>query len=151
MAEHLTAIKIRDEPGEDVEEVCARIEAGYKALENASGEGYNYMPNEFPKQILAVLRTSSVGRFNKVFADEYNKVISDAARSEVMPVWPEVPVLLRLARNWYVAIKDDLKHSGWNVSKKQQSKALTAGGEPGGKDSNSNSNSSTTFVASYLL
>ena len=146
VAEHLAAIKIRDEPGEDVEEVCARIEAGYKALENASGEGHNYMPNEFPKQVLAVLRTSSVGRFNKVFADEYNKVISDAARSEVMPVWPEVPVLLRLARNWYNNIKDDLKHGGWNVSKKQQAKALTAGGEPGGKDSNSNSNSSTTFV-----
>ena len=40
IAANLAKIRIKDEPGEDVEVVCARVEAGYDALVNASGEGY---------------------------------------------------------------------------------------------------------------
>ena len=53
VAEHLVKLKIRDIPGEDVEELCAQINSGCKALENASVEGYNYVPQAFDKSILS--------------------------------------------------------------------------------------------------
>ena len=150
LASNLVKIRIRDEPGEDVETTCARIKAGYEALQNASGEGYNCVPSDFNKNILNLFRTSSVGRFNKVFNYMHTTITSQAALNQTLPQWEEVPAILRLATAWYNNIKDDSSQGGLNVPTNQKKKALTANSEgKGGGDFNSSNSQSESDITCF--
>ena len=125
VAKSLTQIKIKNEKGEDVEAVTSRIKAGHEALVNASSDDRNYVPEDFPRQILQVFRTTSVPRFNKVFTDELASITNTAVKSQTMPVWTSVPELVRMANEHYKLIRDDTEHGGWNLTAQPRRRALT--------------------------
>ena len=126
--DNLKQLKIRDVEGEDVEVVCSEIEYAYNALVHASGPGRNYVPDDLPRDVLKILKTSSVRRFNKMFVDEQESIERDSVRNKHLPIWTPIPELLDMARGHYKLIKSDIEHGGWHVDTKQKKKALKAEG-----------------------
>ena len=70
----VTSIKIKKVQGENVEIVCSQIKSAYKALEGASTETRNYVPDDFCSSLLDVMQTSSNSEFNDTFKHEKTQV-----------------------------------------------------------------------------
>ena len=122
--DNLKKLRIRDVEGEDVELVCAEIEAVYNALLHSSGPGRNCVPDDLPRDILQVLKSSSVRRFNQMFIEEQKSIEYESIRTGTLAIWTPIPDLLRMARGHYTLIKNDTAHGGWHIDEKQKKRAL---------------------------
>ena len=115
----IKSLKIRDIPGEDIEDVVALVQSARNLLVGASTEGYNYMPSDFPKTLLEMMQTSSVAKFNKVFADKLEAATREADEQGKPTEWPDLEAISTLAKNTYKRLESE-----WVKSADQ--KALTA-------------------------
>ena len=133
--DNLKKLRIRDVEGEDVELVCSEIESVHNALTHSSGPGRNYVPDDLPRDVLQIFKSSSVRRFNQMFIDEQKSIECLSVRHGTLPIWTPIPDLLKMARGHYTLIKSDTAHGGWHVDDKQKKKALL-GSAPNSNPSN---------------
>jgi hypothetical protein len=118
-------LKIRDLPAENVHRAVSLLRATYQALKSASTEDRNYIPTEFNQSLLKVFQTSTVRKFNGVFAKLESDILQKADLDDALPAWPATESILSMAVCSYERILNDDK-GGWNVSSQQQKKALAA-------------------------
>ena len=101
LLKNFRTLKISDIPGENVNEMVIKLQSVYDTLVGASTDQRDYVPRNFCQDVLAVLQTSSVPQFNKIFEDEVNQVTRKAARTGGLTEWPNVEEIFRMATNSY--------------------------------------------------
>jgi len=106
-------LKISDLQGEDVDEAVSMIRSVYNLMLNTSTDRHNYVPDDFPKNVLSIFQTTSVGDFNKMFEQEERDIIRAGYKSNGRLVYPPVEDTLQLATNLYHGMKDT-----WNTGKR---------------------------------
>ena len=124
LREQVKNLKIRDLPGENVDDACSLIKAAHAALEAASSEDRNYVPDDFLRTVLSALQTTSVGEFNKIFKKIEDEVTHASDRTGLKPDWPELKEVIMTAKNAYTRIS--ASKTGWCVSKSQGKRGLNA-------------------------
>lgn len=120
----IKALNIRKVPEENVETIVSLIKSAHYALLNASTPGRSFVPDDFPKQLLEIMQTSTNKEFNDVFQDEKSKAQRDADKHGGQPAWPSVAEILRLALNTYRRLVQSGDWDGTAVGSKRR--ALTA-------------------------
>ena len=97
----IKTLKISKLPDENVDTAVSLIKSAHYALLNASTAGRSFVPDDFPKQLLEVMQTSTNEEFTTVFREEQAKAQRDADKHGGQPAWPTVSEILRLATNTY--------------------------------------------------
>ena len=110
------ALEIRKTPGENVDTVVSLLNAAYTTFRAVSTdeEGMNKVPPDWSKQVLQILQTSSVEKFNRIFANEEELAYRAAANAVGMPVWPTHASLMTWATNQYRRFK---QANAWDIPK----------------------------------
>lgn len=110
------ALEIRKIPGENVDTVVSLLNAAYTTFRAVSTDedGMNKVPPDWSKQVLQILQTSSVDKFNRIFANEEELAYRAAANAVGMPVWPTHASLMTWATNQYRRFK---QANAWNIPK----------------------------------
>ena len=119
------AIKIKDIPGENIDEVTTLSKTTYNILEGASTSNRNYLPDNFSELLLDILQTSSVKQFNAVFSDLKRTYKTEAALQRRQVEYPDLNQLTSLAEQTYL---DLCKSQHWvkTPSRARQAAGLTA-------------------------
>ena len=110
----ISKVSIKKIPGENVDNVVSLIKSTHNVLISASTADRNYIPDDFPCQILRVFQTSSVKAFNAAFKFEEQKVLHKADRLGGTPEWPTITELTNLATNMYQRM---LSENTWHIQK----------------------------------
>ena len=79
------------------------------------------MPSDFTKQVLLMLQTTSVDKFNKVFSDEIKNLTRTSDREGRPTQWPALESVLTLATNTYKRLESE-----WTMTPAQKKSALSA-------------------------
>jgi len=126
----ISKLKIRDVQGENVAYVVSLIRNTHRALDAASTDDRNYVPDDFPLTVLKIFQTSSNTQFNAVFRKRENDILSKADMTGRKPVWPTVDNILTHATNTHTRLVNDPK-SSWHVPSAKKKQALnTTGSRP---------------------
>ena len=124
LCEQVKNLKIRDLPGENVDDACSLIKAAHAALQAASADDRNCVPDDFLGTVLKALQTTSVGKFNKIFSKIEEDVTHTADRTGLRPNWPELKEVLTTAKNAYSRMCAST--TGWHTSNSQRRRGLNA-------------------------
>ena len=124
LREQVKNLKIRDIPGENVDVACSLIKAAHNALVAASSDDRNFVPDDFLGTVLKALQSTSVSKFNKIFATIEDEVTRASDRTGLQPDWPELTEIMTTAKNAYRRMCSS--SAGWHTSNAQKQRGLTS-------------------------
>jgi hypothetical protein len=109
-------LEIRKVQGEDVNHVVSLLNAAYATFRAVSTDkdGMSCVPQDWSEQVIKILQTSSVSKFNEIFEHEEELAHRAAARTLGHTVWPTHDELMTLASRQYERFK---QANEWHVSK----------------------------------
>ena len=109
-------LEIRKVQGEDVNHVVSLLNAAYATFHAVSTDkdGMSCVPQDWSEQVIKILQTSSVSKFNEIFEHEEELANRAAARTLGHTVWPTHDELMTLASRQYERFK---QANEWHVSK----------------------------------
>ena len=103
-------IRIKDIPGENIDEITTLTKTTHKLLAGASSDARKHLPDNFSEQLLDVLQTSSVRAFNLVFSDLKRDCKTQAALHRREADYPTMHQLTALAESTYL---DLIQQNKW--------------------------------------
>ena len=107
-------LEIRKIQGENVTHIVSLLTAAYHTFRAVSTDdlGMNAAPSDWSEHILKIMQTSSVTRFNEVFADEEELVHRNSANTGGQAIWPQHDYIMTRALGQYERL---LQSNEWNV------------------------------------